>query len=59
MRLGVTDIDDMAFGIKALWNRPYFDRTRVVRRMYIGGDDFAVSRRGHGRVLVLARHGLA
>jgi dipeptidyl-peptidase-4 len=29
MHLGVTDIDDMALGIKALWNRPYFDKTRV------------------------------
>jgi dipeptidyl-peptidase-4 len=29
MRLGVTEIDDMAQGIKALWDRPYFDKTRV------------------------------
>ncbi len=29
MKLGVADIDDMVLGIKALWNRPYFDKTRV------------------------------
>ncbi len=29
MKLGITEMDDMAEGIKALWNRPYFDRTRV------------------------------
>ncbi len=29
LRLGVTEMDDMAEGIKALWSRPYFDKTRV------------------------------
>jgi dipeptidyl-peptidase-4 len=29
MKLGVTEMDDMALGIKALWTRPYFDKTRV------------------------------
>jgi dipeptidyl-peptidase-4 len=29
LKLGVTEIDDMAEGIKALWNRPYLDKTRV------------------------------
>src|SRR6185503_11746176 len=29
MKLGIADIDDMAEGIKALWSRPYFDKTRV------------------------------
>ena len=29
MKLGIADIDDMAAGIKALWQRPYFDKTRV------------------------------
>jgi dipeptidyl-peptidase-4 len=29
MHLGITEMDDMALGIKALWNRPYFDKTRV------------------------------
>ena len=29
LKLGQVEIDDMAEGVKALWNRPYFDRTRV------------------------------
>ena len=29
MKLGITEMDDMAEGIKALWNRPYFDKGRV------------------------------
>ena len=29
MKLGITEIDDMALGIKALWDRPYFDKGRV------------------------------
>lgn len=29
LKLGVTEMDDMAEGIKALWDRPYFDKTRV------------------------------
>jgi dipeptidyl-peptidase-4 len=29
LKLGVTEMDDMAEGIRALWSRPYFDRTRV------------------------------
>ena len=29
MKLGQTEMDDMAEGIKALWSRPYFDKTRV------------------------------
>ena len=29
LKLGVTEMDDMAEGIKALWNRPYFDKTRT------------------------------
>jgi dipeptidyl-peptidase-4 len=29
MKLGVTEMDDMAEGIKALWDRPYFDKARV------------------------------
>jgi dipeptidyl-peptidase-4 len=28
-KLGTTEIDDLANGVKALWNRPYFDKTRV------------------------------
>jgi dipeptidyl-peptidase-4 len=29
MKLGRTEIDDMAEGVKALWTRPYVDKTRV------------------------------
>lgn len=29
LKLGITEIDDMAAGVKALWNRPYFDKDRV------------------------------
>jgi len=29
LHLGAAEMDDMALGIKALWNRPYFDKTRV------------------------------
>jgi dipeptidyl-peptidase-4 len=29
LKLGQTEMDDMAEGIKALWSRPYFDKTRV------------------------------
>ena len=29
MKLGLTEMDDMAEGIKALWTRPYFDKGRV------------------------------
>ena len=29
MKLGQVEMDDMAAGVKALWNRPYFDRARV------------------------------
>ena len=44
LKLGQVEIDDMAEGVKALWNRPYFDKNRVgifggvVRRL----------QRGHG-----------
>jgi dipeptidyl-peptidase-4 len=29
LKLGQTEMDDMAAGIKALWSRPYFDKDRV------------------------------
>ena len=29
LKLGITEMDDMALGIKALWTRPYFDKDRV------------------------------
>jgi dipeptidyl-peptidase-4 len=29
LKLGQTEMDDMAEGVKAMWNRPYFDKDRV------------------------------
>jgi dipeptidyl-peptidase-4 len=29
LKLGITEMDDMAEGVKALWSRPYFDKNRV------------------------------
>jgi dipeptidyl-peptidase-4 len=29
LKLGITEMDDMAAGIQALWSRPYFDQDRV------------------------------
>src|SRR5262245_41139752 len=29
MKLGQAEMDDMAEGVRALWERPYFDKTRV------------------------------
>ena len=29
LKLGITEMDDMAEGVKALWDRPYFDKDRV------------------------------
>ena len=29
LKLGQVEMDDMAAGVKALWSRPYFDKTRV------------------------------
>lgn len=29
LKLGQTEMDDMALGVKALWNRPYVDKNRV------------------------------
>ncbi len=29
LNLGVTEMDDMALGVKALWSRPYLDKDRV------------------------------
>lgn len=48
MKLGQVDVDDMAEGVKSLWNRPYFDRTRV--GMY------GTSYGGYASVMSLLRH---
>lgn len=47
-KLGVTEIDDMAAGIKSLWGRPYFDKNRV--------GIFGTSYGGYSSVMCLLRH---
>jgi len=47
-KLGQVDVDDMAEGVKALWRRPYFDRTRV--------GIFGVSYGGYSALMGLLRH---
>jgi dipeptidyl-peptidase-4 len=48
MKLGVTEMDDMAAGIKSLWSRPYFDQNRV--------GIFGTSYGGYSAALSLLRH---
>lgn len=48
LKLGQTEIDDMAAGIRALWNRPYFDQNRVG----IYGSSYG----GYTAVMELLRH---
>jgi dipeptidyl-peptidase-4 len=48
LKLGVTEIDDMAAGIKALWARPYIDRARV--GMY------GTSYGGYASAMMILRH---
>jgi dipeptidyl-peptidase-4 len=48
MKLGQVEIDDMAEGVKALWSRPYFDKTRV--GMY------GTSYGGYSSVMSILRH---
>jgi dipeptidyl-peptidase-4 len=48
MKLGQVEMDDMAEGVKALWNRPYFDKSRV--GMY------GTSYGGYAAVMSLLRH---
>jgi dipeptidyl-peptidase-4 len=48
MKLGVTEMDDMAEGIKSLWDRPYFDKTRV--------GIYGTSYGGYTSALSLLRH---
>ena len=47
-QLGIVEIDDMAEGVKALWNRPYFDRNRV--------GIFGSSYGGYASAMELLRH---
>jgi dipeptidyl-peptidase 4 len=48
LKLGQVEMDDMAAGVKALWDRPYFDRTRV--GMY------GTSYGGYSAVMSILRH---
>ena len=47
-KLGQVEIDDMTAGVKALWDRPYFDRARV--------GIFGTSYGGYASVMALLRH---
>jgi dipeptidyl-peptidase-4 len=48
LKLGQAEMDDMAEGVKALWSRPYFDRTRV--------GIFGTSYGGYTALMELSRH---
>src|SRR5262249_997585 len=48
LKLGITEIDDQAAGVRSLWNRPYVDRDRVG----IYGGSYG----GYASVLCLLRH---
>jgi dipeptidyl-peptidase 4 len=48
LKLGQIEIDDMAEGVKALWNRPYVDRNRV--------GIYGTSYGGYSAVMELLRH---
>jgi dipeptidyl-peptidase 4 len=48
LKLGQAEMDDMAEGVKALWNRPYFDRARV--------GIFGTSYGGYASVMEILRH---
>jgi len=48
LKLGQVEIDDMAEGIKSLWNRPYIDKNRV--------GIFGTSYGGYTAVMELLRH---
>ena len=48
LKLGQTEIDDMAEGVKALWNRPWLDKDRV--------GIYGTSYGGYSSVMALLRH---
>ena len=48
LKLGQVEMDDMAEGVKALWARPYFDKTRV--------GIYGTSYGGYSAVMCLLRH---
>jgi dipeptidyl-peptidase-4 len=47
-KLGVTEIDDQAAGVKSLWSRPYLDKNRV--------GIFGTSYGGYASAMALLRH---
>lgn len=47
-KLGVVEMDDMAEGIKSLWSRPYFDKSRV--------GVYGTSYGGYSSAMLLLRH---
>jgi len=48
LKLGQTEIDDMAAGIRSLWGRPYFDKDRVG----VHGTSYG----GYSSILLLLKH---
>ncbi len=55
MHLGITEMDDMAEGVKALWNRPYFDKARVgISGTSYGGYTSAMQILRHPEVFAVA-----
>ena len=48
LKLGQVEMDDMAEGVKALWTRPYFDKTRV--------GIYGTSYGGYSSVMSILRH---
>ena len=48
LKLGQAEVDDMAEGVKALWGRPYVDRSRV--------GIFGTSYGGYSALMELSRH---
>ncbi len=48
LKLGQTEMDDMAEGVKSLWSRPYFDRERV--------GIYGTSYGGYSALMTVLRH---
>jgi dipeptidyl-peptidase-4 len=55
LKLGQVEMDDMAEGVKALWNRPYLDKTRVgIHGSSYGGYSSAMEILRHPEVFAAA-----
>ena len=58
LKLGQVEMDDMAEGVKSLWTRPYFDRTRVgIHGSSYGGYSAAMTILRHPDVFAAASAG--